>query len=371
MGKVRILQLIKSLGRGGAEMLLPQTLKIHDQNEFQFYYVYFLPWKDQMVGAIESSGGRVTCFSASNNIEILQQAKNLASYCRENKIDIIHSHLPWSGFLARMVHKKSGIPVIYTEHNIQERYHFVTKKINKWSFNSQTMALGVSEDVTKSIIENISPNIPVRTVVNGVNTELFQRSLEKGNKIRKNYGIPKEALVIGNIAVFRAQKGINVWLKAFKGILIKRPGVYGLLVGAGPMEEEIKSSIKKMGLTEKIILPGLQVDTISFFSAMDIFMMSSNFEGLPIALLEAMSMGCAVASTKAGGVVEAVREDEDGFLCEVGDFHCLAEKTLVLLEDNELRKKMQNAARCRVENDFSLNRMVDELEEIYNDLLTK
>ena len=351
-------------------MLLPQTLQIHNQNKFEFYYVYFLPWKDQMVREIQSFGGKVTCFSASNNIKILQQSKNLVSYCRENRIDIVHSHLPWSGFLARMVYKKLGIPVIYTEHNIQERYHFVTKILNKWSFNSQTMALGVSEDATQSIIANIEPKISVKTLLNGVNTELFKRNLEKGNKIRAKYGIPKDAVVIGNVAVFRAQKGLDVWLKAFKRISTRNSGVFGLLVGAGPMEEEIKFSIKEMGLTENVILTGLQVDTVSFFSAMDIFMMSSNFEGLPVALLEAMSMECAVVSTKAGGVVEAVREDKDGFLCKVEDFHCLAEKTQILLSDEQLRKRMQNAARSRVESSFSLKRMVDELEEIYCDLST-
>jgi glycosyltransferase involved in cell wall biosynthesis len=118
-------------------------------------------------------------------------------------------------------------------------------------------------------------------------------------------------------------------------------------------------------LADRIVLPGLQTDTLAYFSAIDVFMMSSAFEGLPIALLEAMSMECAVVSTKAGGVVEVVQAEENGLLCEVGDYTCLAEKASVLIDDQKKRKNFQFAARKRVVDNFSLKRMVDELESIY------
>lgn len=365
MQKIKVLHLIKSLGRGGAEMLLPQTLKIHNQARFEFHYLYFLPWKYQMVEEIKSFGGKVTCFSASNNIQLLQQSKNVINYCKDNKIDLIHCHLPWSGFLGRRIHKKSGIPLIYTEHNIQERYHIVTKVLNKLSFNFQNMAIGVSKDVTRSIKENINPKIPVKTVLNGVNTELFKRDPKKGNIIRKRFNIPTDAIVIGNIAVFREQKALPVWLNTFKKIILEFPQVFGILVGTGPMEGELKSLIAELELSSNLILPGLQTDTISYFSAIDIFMMSSDFEGLPIALLEAMSMECAVVSTKAGGVTEVIRENKDGLLCETGESDCLAKHVNYLIENDEIRKEFQKSARVRVNNAFSLKTMVDELEEYY------
>src|SRR5690606_13493984 len=103
-----------------------------------------------------------------------------------------------------LVYKKTGIPVIYTEHNMQERYHFATKTINRLSFNFQSLALGVSEDVTKSINENINPHVPVKTLLNGVNTQSFLRT--GFSDIRTELGIPSNAFVIGNVAVFRFQK---------------------------------------------------------------------------------------------------------------------------------------------------------------------
>lgn len=365
MPKKKVLHIIKSLGRGGAEVLLPETLQIHDRERFEFHYIYFLPWKDQMVSALKEAGGRVVNFPASGNLEMLRQCNRITAYCLENKIDLIHCHLPWSGFVGRLVHRKTGIPVIYTEHNIQERYHFITKSINKFTFNSQTLAIGVSEDVTSSINKIIRPHIPIRTITNGVNTKYFSRDSEKGAEIKARYNIPREAVVIGNVAVFRKQKCIPGWISALDKILKSQSNVYGLLVGAGPEEEEIKELVKSRNLEGKIILTGLQTDTVPFFSAMDIFMMSSAFEGLPVALLEAMSTECAVVSTKAGGVVEAIRNEKDGLLSEVGDWDALAKTASTLVKDPERRKEFQSAARKRVVESFSLTKMVTDLEQLY------
>ncbi|NJW55176.1 glycosyltransferase, partial [Salinimicrobium oceani] len=88
-------------------------------------------------------------------------------------------------------------------------------------------------------------------------------------------------------------------------------------------------------------------------------------------LLEAMSMECAIVSTRAGGVVEVVRDKRDGLLCEVGDYKCLAEKSLELIGDAKMRQKKQLSARERVVSSFSLKRMVDELEVIYSEHVKK
>ena len=346
-------------------MLLPESLKLHEKEKFEFYYIYFLPWKDQMVREIQEAGGIVECLPAKNNFQILLKADNVINYIKKQKIEVVHCHLPWSGFLGRRIFSKTGVPVVYTEHNIQEHYHPITKMMNKWSFNFQSMAIGVSNDVTRSIKENIKPGIPLETVLNGVNTELFHRKPEEGKNIREQLGIPPGSAVIGNIAVFREQKALLDWVRAFHRVHQENNEVYGILVGAGPQERAIKELIKDFGLTDRIKVPGLKTDTIAYFSAMDIFMMSSSFEGLPIALLEAMSMNCAVVSTRAGGVVEVVEDQKSGFLCAVGDWKELGNLSLEILGDQKKKALLQYEARKRVINCFSLTAMVSKLEEIY------
>jgi glycosyltransferase involved in cell wall biosynthesis len=363
MSKIKILHIIKSLGRGGAEMLLPETLKLHDKEKFEFHYIYFFPWKNQMVEALEEAKGRVSCFEAKDNIRLLVQYKKIIFYCRKQDINLIHCHLPWAGFVGRLVHRKTGIPVIYTEHNMQERYHIVTKTINKLSFNSQSLALGVSQDVSNSIKKNIKPKTPVQTLLNGVNTESFQKSVD--SKVRLELGIPKDAIVIGNVAVFRFQKRLLEWLQVIKKIREKNSNVYGIIVGNGPLEEEIKKAWNDLELEKVVFFPGLKTEVKPYYEAMDIFMMSSSFEGLPIALLEAISMQCAVVSTDAGGIKEVIRNGKDGIICPVDEWEQLVDKVQILIDEPQSLETFKIAGRRRVIESFSLQRMVKELEQLY------
>jgi glycosyltransferase involved in cell wall biosynthesis len=365
MAKTKILHIIKSLGRGGAEMLLPETLKLHNQEQFEFHYIYFLPWKDQMVEALENAGGKVTRFDATGNIQLIQQAGKINRYCKENKIGLIHAHLPWAGFVARRVHKKSGLPLFYTEHNMQERYHPITKQLNKFTFNWQSRAIGVSEEVSQSIKKNINPKIPVTTLLNGVNTKAFQQDLSVKQSVKEKWNIPQDAKVIGLVAVFRFQKRIVEWLEVFNKICQADEKVYGVIVGAGTLEEEIKAKWKELNLQDRVFFTGLQTDVKPFFNIMDVFMMTSSFEGLPIALLEAMSMKCAVVSTEAGGVEEVIRDQKDGLTCPVEDWKNLAPLVSDLFKNESKLEHFKKAARKRVVDAFSLQEMVNHLENIY------
>jgi glycosyltransferase involved in cell wall biosynthesis len=364
--KIKTLHIIKSLGRGGAEMLLPETLKSHDKDKFEFHYLYFLPWKNQLVEAIEKAGGKVTCFPANNNIELLLQYPKIINYCKEHKIQLIHAHLPWAGFVSRLVHKKTRIPLFYTEHNLQERYHFITKFFNKLSFNWQTIGIGVSEDVTQSIQKNISPNILVKTILNGVNTTTFQRKnpLERAT-IREDYGIPSDATIVGTVAVFRFQKRLDLWLEIMAKAISQNPKIYGVIVGAGPLEPMLKEKHAALGLEGKVFFAGLQTNVKPYYEAMDVFMMSSSFEGLPIALLEAMSMSCAIVSTDAGGIKEVLRPNQDGFVVSVDDWKSLSKSIVALAEDDQKLKDYQSFARKRVVESFSIEVMVHSLEKLY------
>ncbi|WZL88731.1 glycosyltransferase [Salinimicrobium sp. 3283s] len=368
MQKIKVLHIIKSLGRGGAEMLIPETIKFHDQSRFEFHVIYFLFWKDEMVNPIMEAGGKVSCFPSSNNIKLLQQFPKVINYCKEQRIDVIHCHLPWAGFLGRLVFFKTKIPTVYTEHNMQDRYHIITKTLNKFTYNLQSLALGVSDDVTKSINTFIKPKIPIETLLNGVNTNSFRRDPEAGRETRKKLSIPAGAIVFGNVAVFRFQKRLVEWLQEFKKIEEKNSSAYGIIVGFGPLEEEVATEVKRLNLEEKVSFPGLQTDVKPYFSAMDIFMMSSSFEGLPIALLEAMSMECAVVATDAGGIKEVIRNEEDGLICKVEEWTKLSVLCQVLINNPDKLSKFKKAARKRVVSNFSIRKMVDELEMIYEDL---
>jgi glycosyltransferase involved in cell wall biosynthesis len=369
---VPVLHIIKSLGRGGAEMLLPETLRQHDQQKFKFHYIYFLPWKNQMVSAIEEEGGTVVCIPAKNNASILLAVRKIAAYVRKHNIQLIHCHLPWAGMAGRMVGRLTGVPVVYTEHNKWERYHKLTYLMNKFTFGSQQRVIAVSAEVANSIKTNYGKANPlVQVVANGTDTAKYSRSQNVGNDIRKELSIPATATVIGIACVFRVQKRLGAWLEIAKALHAKHPDTFFIIVGDGPLREEIHTKAKALDTDKYVFFAGLQTETRPYFKAMDIFMMSSEFEGLPIALLEAMSMNCVPACTTAGGIPEVIKEGENGVLVPVQEPMQLVDRLSALLQQPGQVAKMKQAARETVINSFSMKKMVGELEVIYNDLIIK
>lgn len=370
MKKTKILHIIKSLGRGGAEMLLPETIKLHDRTWLDFHCIYFLPWKNQMVPALESTGCKVSCFAAKTNIHLMLQARNVARYVRQNQIDVIHAHLPWAGVLARIVGKMTGVPVLYTEHNKQERYHMATRILNLTTMNWLTRVIAVSADVAESIRKN-KPGLkaPLITVLNGVNVDTFGPGLASGSEVRTTFGIPADATVIGTIAVFRFQKRLDVWLDVAKTILEKQPDAHFIIVGDGPLKSEIVGKAAALQIEARVHFAGLQTEVRPYLAAMDIYMMSSIFEGLPIAMLEAMASGCPVVTTDAGGIKEVIRHETDGLMCSVDESQKLSDFALTLIRDSKKRTGLATNARKRVVESFSMKAMVANLEAVYKGVL--
>jgi glycosyltransferase involved in cell wall biosynthesis len=367
---VPVLHIIKSLGRGGAEMLLPETLNKHDKKKYEFHYIYFLPWKHQMVEALKTEGGKVTCFPSKNNAEIMLKVWQIANYVKVHKIRLIHCHMPWAGIIGRIVGKLKKVPVVYTEHNLWERYHKLTYHLNKLSFGYQAKVIAVSADVANSIRTNYKKNMPhLQVVLNGVNTDKFSRVHSFERDIRQELNIPAAATVIGITCVFRAQKRLTTWLEIAADLHMKHPGTIFIIVGDGVLKEEIYQKAASLEMGAYLHFVGLQAEIRPYLRAMDIFMMSSEFEGLPIALLEAMSMGCMPACTAAGGIPELIKDPGNGILVPVDKPGELVDRLSAYLDDKERIRQTGVLARETVIQSFGMQKMVTELEFIYNDLI--
>lgn len=368
---IPVLHIIKSLGRGGAEVLLPESLQKHNREKYDFHYLYFLPWKNQVVGEIEQAGGTVSCMASNNNLQILMKWRKVLAYVKKHDIKLIHCHLPWAGILGRLVGRLAGVPVVYTEHNKWERYHRLTYYMNKWSFASQQQVIAVSGEVARSIKKHYHRERPgVQVVENGIDTGKYSTHQPLGPDIRRELNIPAHAMVIGIACVFRTQKRLLAWLEIASLLKARHPDTWFIIAGDGPLKNEVHQKAKELKLDSCLHFAGLQMEIRPWLKAMDIFMMSSEFEGLPIALLEAMSMGCLPACTGAGGIPEVIRDNVNGILVPVEEPLQLADRLADLLTQKHRLAAMQQAARQTVVNHFSMQKMVARLENIYDNLLS-
>jgi glycosyltransferase involved in cell wall biosynthesis len=206
-------------------------------------------------------------------------------------------------------------------------------------------------------------NPPLQRGAGGI--DALQREIRRVD-LKNQLNIPSTSLVIGKVAVFRSQKRLWIWVELALKILEKCPDTHFLLVGDGDWREQIIAQIEKSGKQQNFHWVGVQKQVIPYLSIMDIYMSTSEFEGLPIAMLEAMSCEVPVVATSAGGIGEMVQHGVQGFLTGIDDYEGLVDFAVQLLEDTDLRLKFAKAARARVVEQFSMNRMVEELEGVYD-----
>ncbi|HXK17609.1 MAG TPA: glycosyltransferase [Polyangiaceae bacterium] len=364
---LRVFQLIKSLGRGGAEMLLADGPRLSDPALIEYRFGYFLPHKNALVPELERQFGNVVCFPATSAAVMFAQTFRVAAHLRSWRADLLHCHLPLAGVVGRLAAQLARVPVVYTEHNAIERYHTATQLAARATWRLQRRVIAVSADVGASIGRAFGDAVPVQVVLNGVSLDRFVRSDFDREGVRRGLGIEPDSLVIGSVAVFRKQKRLDLWLEVARRVLDQAPGARFLLVGDGQERALVERRISELGLSGRVILPGLQADVRPFLAAMDLYLMTSDFEGVPIALLEAMAMQLTPVVTDAGGIPEMIQSGTHGIIRPRGDVAGLAREILDLLGDGERRQRYGTAARQRVQEHFSTRRMMSEIEQVYRD----
>lgn len=366
---LRVFHLIKGLGRGGAEGLLLGCGDRGRDPAVTYGAGYFLPWKDALEAPLRSTGVEVVRFTARSSVGMAFQVGRIASFLRTWRADLLHCHLPLAGVVGRLAGRVAGTPVVYTEHNLMERYHPWTRRANLWSWRLQARVVAVSAEVASSIERHAGGRVPVRVVRNGVPVARLRRDPEAGAEVRRRLGIPPEAPVVGQVAVFRRQKRLDLWLETARQVLRDRPDARFVLVGDGPLRPEIERRSRELGLTSAVTFTGLQDDVRPFLSAIDLLLVTSEFEGLPLVLLEAMALELPVVATAVGGVPEAVADGRTGRLVPFGEPGASAAATLALLANPTRAREMGRAARRRVKTEFSTDRMMVELEALYREVV--
>lgn len=364
---IRVLHLIKGLGRGGAEMLLLETRRAAEDARLVHAYGYLLPHKSALVEPLQQAGSEVTCFPMASSGSFPLCILRLARFVRRRRIDLIHAHLPVAGIAARLAGRWTTTPVVYTEHNLHERYHPVTRRLNLWTWTLQRRVLAVSQQVRASILRHVGSRVPVEVLWNGIPVERYRRLEEERARCRARLGVPDDAPLIGTTAVFRPQKRLDDWLRAAAEIRSHHPAARFLLVGDGPLRAKLELTAQALELGGSLHWAGLQSDVRPWLAAMDLYLQSSDYEGLPVALLEAMAMELPVVASTVGGVPEAVLAGETGLLVPPRQPEALAAAARSLLDQPEARDRLGRQGRRRVCQCFDVQRMQERLEAIYRE----
>lgn len=354
--------LTKGLGRGGTERLLAGAVRHLDRTRFTPEIAYLLPWKDAFVEEIRASGVPVTCLNAPKPWS-LGWVLQLRRMVRDHGVTVVHTHMPLPAVLARLTlpsTKRGGPAVVHTEHNMWGRYRLPTRLLNQLTYRRNAAVMAVSDGVAQSI----RSDVPVEVVIHGIDIDTFHHGPEARRAARERLGLDPEAPVVATVGNMTAKKDHASLLTAFAQVHAERPDAKLLIVGIGPLEAELKAQAASLGLADAVVFTGMRDDVFELLPGFDLFVLSSRFEGLPIALLEAMASGVAPVTTRVGGIPEVITDGVDGLLVDPGDPGALAAAMGKLLADDAARAAVAAAARRRA-GDFDLRRAVRQIESVY------
>ncbi len=364
-----VMQLIASLGRGGAERVVVDLALHLDRDKYQVVVVY-LQGDGELRPELRDAGIEV--------IRLPDRAKVDPRTCwavyqllKQRGIDILHAHIPRPAFWGLMAARAARVPIrIFTEHNVQ-LYSSPLTCFYPAIVRLATDIICVS-DRARDSIQRRYPKIDDKlvTIRNGIRVDRVT-SHQDTRAIREELSLREDAPVICHIANMYARKAQDQLLQAFS--LTKRsvPNSKLLMVGGGPLEIELRSLAKALRIDNDVIFAGVRSDVPELLAAADVFALSSHHEGLPITILEAMAAGLPVVTTDVGGCAEAVQDGITGLVVPPNSPKLLAKAVMRILGDPSMGGRMGAAGRDRVVKHFSVDRFVEQHEQFYENALAR
>jgi glycosyltransferase involved in cell wall biosynthesis len=318
-------------------------------------------------------------YAAEEGIEVLYlpihggvgfffSAVKLISFLWRNHYDIIHCHGGRDHLLAVMARLLSpGIKVVRTKHNLNPvkggfgallQYNWLTHRLT-----------GVSQAACEYLQLAGVPSSKIQRVYSAYDATVVKKQ-EPDPETLKGLGIGRNDLVIGTMGRLSSKsKGTVDLLHAAPIILEKLPHARFLLVGK--IVPRIIKLSESIGLRNKIIFAGFRTDVPQVLACMDIYVQPSVKEALCSAIVQAMAMGKPVVATRVGGIPELVVDGQTGLLCEAENPENLAQNIIKLANQPELRHQMGLRGRERAIKHFSLDHMIDKIENIYRNVIQK
>ena len=314
--------------------------------------------------------------------EVLQLRRELLRVVNKYQIDVVQTHLLRSmDFLALSLRLNAGPRVYWTFHNSLFDLRKDHLNDHQWLLKPKRMShhllyrlgsywvnglVAVSEDVKKSILETMNgiPAEKISVILNCVDVSRYGKSINR-NILRLGLGFVETDHLMTLVATFKRQKGHRFLLEALSSLVPQFPNLHVLFVGDGELRDDLQSLTQKLNLEKNVHFLGMRQDIPEILAISDSFVLPSLWEGLPMALIEAMASGLPVVATDVSGTRQVMVPGETGILVVPGDADELADAITQLLTNPARAHAMGTSARQRVENLFSAQKQAREYMSLF------
>ncbi len=365
MAPLRILGLIKGLGPGGAEHLLVAAARTRDREAFSVEAAYLLPWKDALVEPLESLGIPVECFSVRDERDI-RWLGALRRRLVRRPVDVVHVHSPYVAALTRLVVR--SVPanvrpaVVSTEHNAWSTFKAPTRVLNALTARFDDATIAVSEETRRSM--STRARARCETLVHGVDLAALGALRAERAAVRAELAVADDTFVVGTVANYHPKKDWPNLLRAARIVADRDRSIRFVAVGQGPLKDEVEALHRELGLDGTVTLTGHRPDATRLMAGCDLFVLASLWEGLPVAVMEALALGLPIVATAVGGVAETFADGVDALLVPAGNAEALADAIIEVAHDPALRARLADAAAARAA-EFDAARAQRRVEDIY------
>jgi glycosyltransferase involved in cell wall biosynthesis len=301
----------------------------------------------------------------------------MTRFIRNKHYTIVHTNSSKAGIIGRLAARMAGTPIIvHTVHGWSFHEHmaswlrrlYITLERFAASF-TDAMVVVADSDIDKGLQAGIGRPEQYHLIRSAISTEEFDPQHVNRRAVREELGIPLDAPVLGNVGRFSPPKNPFDWVEVAARVAKQMPECYYLLVGDGALRFEAEALVTEKQLSEQTIFTGLRRDVPEMLAAIDVFLLISQWEGLPRVIPQAMAMQVPVVATHVGGSAEAILHGETGYQCNYGDLDDLAAHCLKLLQDERLRTEMGQRGRRYAIQEFDVHRMTQQMMALYEELL--
>ncbi len=321
----------------------------------------------------EFPGVRYVSLNATGKMQYLSAAKRLGKLLRNEKIDILHTHLFYSGLIG--VYAKKYAPetkVALMRHHtsvvrMQGTRFYVA--IDRWMAQKADHLMTVSEAARRYMLDvDRIRRKDIEVVYLGFDFEKLKVDKALRQKTRKRFGFDDDDIVIGYVANFAPGKGHVQLINAFDSIKRQIPDAKLILAGRGKLKE-VEDTVGRLGLGRRIVFAGWQDDVSAVYNAMDIFVQPSLSEAFSQVLIEAMGCGLPVIATDVGGAREVIESGVNGIVIEPDNLQAIESELIRLYEDKDFRREIASRGAHDVRTRFSAEIMVERHLELYRSFL--
>lgn len=362
--RIRVLWVHKALGWGGAEVLLLEAAAKHDLSRFELHVAaHWVAHRDYAIDL--ESRGVVIHELGDDNTSVLVAALRLLKLIRSLRPDLVHMHSPLLGSFARIAacFVRPRPQLVTTEHNNWSAYRRLTRVANAVTCHFDHRIFSVSRQALESIKGPARKRASV--LIHGIDVQSIGRryatDIQRRSEVADHAARPLQFINVGNL---RDQKDQRSLLLALAEVRDAGLAFRCLVLGSGPLEDDLRSLTDELGLRNHVQFMGTRSDALKLMSESDIFVMSSAWEGWPLVIMEALALGLPIVSTAVGGVAEELSDSEACILCAPGRPDLLADAMLQVAASPELRAQMSRQAVVEAKR-FDSRRFVQVIEECY------